>query len=60
MTPRDCPTGKVPLDVRRAKELARRSSARHEHAMTAYKCQHCGAWHIEQPAKRTKRLPLIH
>lgn len=60
MTPLECSTGKVPLDYQRAQSLARRSSARHDHAMTAYKCQHCGAWHLGQPAKRAKPLPLIN
>lgn len=60
MTPRECSTGKAPLDYERAQQLARRSSAKHSHPMTAYKCAACGAWHLGQPAKRAKRLPVIH
>mgnify|MGYP006867375168 FL=1 len=60
MTPLECSTGKKPLDYQRAQSLARRSSARHDHAMTAYRCSECGAWHLGQPAKRAKPLPFIN
>lgn len=34
--PPPCPSGKVPLDAQRAQQLARRSSARNERAMTHF------------------------
>jgi len=54
-----CPTGKQPLDYERAQKLARKSSASHSHPMTAYKCTACGWWHLGQPAKKPKRLPVV-
>lgn len=41
-----CPTGKVPLDAKRAKQVAKRSSASHDRPMQPYKCDECGAWHV--------------
>lgn len=60
MTPRECSTGKKPLDYERAQQLARRSSAKHSHPMTSYKCAACGSWHLGQPQKKAKRLPVIN
>lgn len=60
MSKRQCPTGKVPLNAKQARKLARRSSAKHECAMTAYRCPDCGAWHLGRPAKRPKPLPFIN
>ena len=54
-----CPTGKQPLDYERSQKLARKSSASHSHPMTAYKCTACGWWHLGQPAKKPKRLPVV-
>lgn len=39
--------------------MARKSSASHSHPMTAYKCTACGWWHLGQPAKKPKRLPVV-
>lgn len=54
-----CPTGKVPLDAQRAQQLARRSSAKYDCAMTAYRCPDCGAWHLGSSSKLRRPLPLI-
>lgn len=58
--PKPCPTGKVPLDAPRAQQLARRSSAAYTRPMTAYKCPECGAWHLGQPGRLRRPLPIIN
>ena len=58
--PPPCPTGKVPLDAKRAQQLARRSSARNERAMTNYRCAECGAWHLGTPSRPYRPMPIIN
>lgn len=31
-----------------ARQIARQTSRRHECAMSAYECKHCGGWHVGQ------------
>jgi len=59
--PQQCPTGKVPLlEYQLAQYRARRSSARHERAITAYRCAECGAWHLGGSSKLRRPLPIIN
>ena len=58
--PKPCPTGKVPLDAPRAQQLARRSSARHDRAITAYRCAECGAWHLGTTSRPYRPIPIIN
>lgn len=60
MSKRQCPTGKVPLNAKQARKLARRSSAKYDCSMTAYRCPDCGAWHLGTRMKKPRPLPIIN
>lgn len=49
-------TGKQPFPNRHvAQQVAHKTSQRHEQAMGAYKCPHCGSWHVGHPSGKGRR-----
>lgn len=53
-----CPTGHPVMTQEIAAAAAQRSRTRYEKPMQAYKCTHCGHWHVGAPSNGYRKKPM--